>query len=90
MQALQCNPIQLKSHQDFNGIFTEVEKTLLKFIWKHKRLSIAKTTTTKVLRKKNKARGITLPDLKLYHKTVVIKTVGYWHKNKHKCLWNRI
>lgn len=44
----------------------------------------------RTLRKKSEVEGITVPDIKVYDITVVIKTVWHWQKDRYKDQLNRI
>ena len=74
-------PIQIPTQ-----FFNELGRAICKFIWNNKKPRIGKS----LLNDKRTSDGITMPDLKLYYRAIVIKTAWYWYSDRQVDQWNRI
>jgi hypothetical protein len=77
------NAIPIKIPTQF---FNESERAIGRFIWNNKKPRIAKT----LLKDKRTSGRITMPDLKLYYRAIVIKPTWYWYSDRQVDQRNRI
>jgi hypothetical protein len=84
--------ILLKTIYRFNAIpikiptqfFNKLERALCKFIWNNKIPMIAKT----FLNNKRTSGEITMPDLELYYRAIVIKIAWYLYSDRQVDQWD--
>ena len=77
------NVIPIKIPTQF---FIELERAICKLIWNNKNPGLVQT----ILNNKRASGVITMPDLKLYYRAIVIKTAWYWYSDRQVDQWNRI
>ena len=67
---IQCNP-----HQNSNSILQRIRKNNLQIHLEYQNPRITKP----LLKDKRISGGITIPDLKVYYRAIVMKTAWYWY-----------
>jgi hypothetical protein len=70
---LNAIPIKIPTH-----FFIELERTIHKFTCNNKKPRIVKI----IFNNKTTSRGVSIPDLKLYCRAIVIKTAWYWYSDR--------
>lgn len=64
------------------GLFVDIDQLILNFTQKVKNLKQPKQFWKRI-------EGIMLPNFKTYYKAVIIKSVWYWRRGRHRDQWDR-
>ena len=72
-----ASEISMKISRVYYHFFVEIKKIILKFVLKNKGSQIVQASL-----RKNEAESITVPDFRLYYKSVVLKIEWYCFKNR--------
>ena len=75
----------MQSLSNYQGHFSQNKIKRIAIDRQHKRSCLERA----ILRKKNGAGVIRIPDLRLYYKATVIEIVCYWYKIRNINHWNR-